>query len=487
MNNVNKYILPFFLLILLPLFSSAQHDDHNHDHNTVKIKSTEYDNDMLPASFHKERREALRALMPDSSMAVFFANPIRNYSNDVDFEFHQDPNFYYLTGLLETNAVLVIYKEMNAVGDLITNEILFVEPKNEANEVWTGKILGVDGAKEQLGFEAVFSNKEFGTYKFKYDSFKKVLSFPVPTDVRDNKLDKGDLASMMHVFKTDTDSLGKIYNKIKLTQLMAELRQIKTDEEIALMRKAIDITCEAQKELMRTLKPGMTEYQSEAVIEFTFKVSGAESVGYPSILGAGENSCILHYNTNRKELKSKELMVCDVGAEYHGYTADVTRTLPVDGKFSTEEKTIYDLVLKAQNAAIAQCKPGNKFFDPHDAAVQIIAKGLMDLGIITKAADVYIYFFHGTSHYLGLDVHDAGLNGSLQAGNVITVEPGIYIPEGSDCDPKWWNIGVRIEDDILITKTGYENLSDCIPRETSEIEQLMATSGQLDKAIPEKK
>jgi Xaa-Pro aminopeptidase len=461
---------------------------HNHDHShSITIETTEYDKDLLPASFHKMRREALRSLMPDSSVAVFFANPIHNYSNDVDFEFHQDPNFYYLTGLNETNAVLVIFKEMNAFGEIITNELIFVEPKNEANEVWTGKVLGVDGAKENLGFEYPFSNKEFTTFKFDYKKFKKVLAMPFRDDIHDDKMNKGDLSSMMSVFKTDMESIGKNFNKLKLTQLMAELRQIKTDEEIALMRKAIDITCLGLDQLMQSLKPDMTEYQSEAVVEFVFKVNGAESVGYPSILGGGENSCILHYNTNRKELKGKDLIVCDVGAEYHGYTADVTRTLPVDGKFSFEEKTIYDLVLKAQNNAIVQCKPGNKFFDPHDKAVETIAIGLLDLGIIKKADEVYKYFFHGTSHYLGLDVHDAGLNGSLQPGNVITVEPGIYIPEGSDCDPKWWNIGVRIEDDILITKTGYENLSDCIPRETSEIERIMATSGKLDNSIPEKK
>ena len=483
-----KYLLLSTTLLCLVLNSRAQNDhSHQHDHTSITVKGTEYDNDLLPASFHKQRREALRALMPDSSAAVFFANPIRNYSNDVDFEFHQDPNFYYLTGLNETNAVLYIFKEMNAIGEIITNELIFVEPRNEANEVWTGKIMGLEGTKEKLGFEYVFSNKDFAQFKLDYKSFKKVLGFSIPDDIHDDKLNRGDLHSMLSVFSNDMETIGKSFNKVKLVQLMAELRQTKTDEEILLMRKAIDITCLGIDQLMKSLKPQMTEYQSEAVVEFIFKSNGAESVGYPSILGGGENSCILHYNSNRKELKGKELLVCDVGAEYHGYTADVTRTLPVDGKFSTEEKTIYDLVLKAQNNAIAECKPGNKFFDPHDKAVATISKGLMDLGIIKKLDEVYLYFIHGTSHYLGLDVHDAGLNGSLQAGMVITVEPGIYIPEGSDCDPKWWNIGVRIEDDILITKTGYENLSDCVPRETHEIERIMAGAGLLDAAIPEKK
>lgn len=483
-----KYIFALLLLSnLLPQLTFAQEHQHNHEHDNIIVKGTEYDKDLLPASFHKERREALRSLMPDSSVAVFFSNPIHNYSNDVDFEFHQDPNFYYLTGLRESNAILFIFKEMNAFGEMITNELIFVEPRNEANEVWTGKVLGVDGVKSNLGFEYAISNKDFGQFKIDYQKYSKVLGSSIPEDVKDNKFDKGDLYSMLKVFKQDTDTLDKKYNKIKLIQYMAQLRQIKTPEEILLMRKAIEITCSAQTELMKSLKPDMTEYQSEAIVEFTFKVNGAESVGFPSILGGGENSCILHYSTNRKELKSKDLLVCDIGAEYHGYTADVTRTIPVDGKYSTEEKTIYDLVLKAQNNAMEACKPGNKFFDPHEQAVKTIAKGLMDLKIIEKYDDVYKYFIHGTSHYLGLDVHDVGLNGALQEGNVITVEPGIYIPEGSPCDPKWWNIGVRIEDDILITKTGYENLSDCVPRETSEIERIMASSGTLDKAIPEKK
>ena len=283
----------------------------------------------------------------------------------------------------------------------------------------------------------------------------------------------------MQAFKFTAQGASNI-DKRELHRIMGSLRQIKSDEEIVLMRKAINMTCDAQIELMKALKPSMTEYQSEAIVEYVFKKNGAEYPGFPSILGGGENSCIIHYTSNRKLLTDKDLLVSDIGAEYHGYTADVTRTLPVNGQFSEEQKIIYNIVLKAQQAGIDSCKVGNKFWTPHDAATKIITDELLKLGIIEKYFHVQRYFMHGTSHYLGLDVHDLGLNGPLEAGNVITVEPGIYIPEGSDCDPKWWNIGIRIEDDILITTNGPENLSAKAPREIEEIEALMKKKSKFD-------
>ena len=210
---------------------------------------------------------------------------------------------------------------------------------------------------------------------------------------------------------------------------------------LKLLQKAIDITCDAHLDLMKSLDSTMTEYQAQALVEFGFKFNGSEYVGYPSIVGAGENSCILHYITNRKKFQNPEMLVVDAGAEYHGYTADVTRTLPVNGKFSKEQAEIYNIVLKAQEEGIKACKKGNNFRDPHNAAVDVIKKKLLDLGIITDPNDFIKYFFHGTSHYLGLDVHDAGTYSKLKVNSVITVEPGIYIPVGSPCDKKWWNIG----------------------------------------------
>jgi Xaa-Pro aminopeptidase len=468
-----------FILMTISLFGQTE--------NPIKLHSGEslpagdYDDDLLTPEFHRKKREELRKLMPDNSIAIFFSNPIRNRSNDVNYEYHQDPNFYYLTGCMEPDAALVVFKGQNAYGEIITNEILFVQPRDSSDEKWLGRRMGPEGAKTKLGVETVFANTAFPDFDFHLQKFDKIFCVQFPEDVRDDKADRGDLASMLKYFKRDTDSLGKKLNKQNISSYMAELRQAKTPEEIYMIRKAIDITCVGINELMRTVKPGMKEYQGEAIVEYCFHSHGAEHSGYPSILGSGENGCILHYDSNRKTVKSDELMVCDVGAEYHGYTADVSRTIPIDGKFSPEEKTIYNLVLEAQTKAIAECKPGKKFWDPHNVANHIITTGLIQLGIIKKAGDVKLYFPHGTSHYLGLDVHDAGLYGELAEGQIITVEPGIYIPAGSPCDKKWWNIGIRIEDDILITKYGYENLSDCVPRHPDEIERLMAEPGKFDQ------
>jgi Xaa-Pro aminopeptidase len=239
------------------------------------------------------------------------------------------------------------------------------------------------------------------------------------------------------------------------------------------MKKVVQMSCEGHNEIMRAIVPGMHEYDVQSIGEYVWKRHGAEYVGYPSICGGEENSVILHYITNRRQLASGDIQLNDMGAEYHGYSADVTRTIPVNGKFSPDQKQIYELVLKAQQAGIDACKPGNDFQAAHKAALSVIKSGLVDLGIIKSESDYRQYFFHGTSHYLGLDVHDAGTGGKLKPGVVLTVEPGIYIAEGSPCDPKWWNIGVRIEDDILITESGHENLSESSPRTVEAIEAMM--------------
>ena len=270
-------------------------------------------------------------------------------------------------------------------------------------------------------------------------------------------------------------------DKSTVYQFMSELREDKQEDEIVLMRKAIEITCEAEIELMKALKPEMKEYQSEAIIEYVFKKNGAEYPGFPSIQGSGVNSCVLHYVSNRMTAKDGELIVSDVGAEYHGYTADVTRTIPINGKFSEEQKVIYNIVLEAQKAGIEACKKGNRFWDPNIAATTVLSQRMQELGIINSPIELKRYFMHGTSHYLGLDVHDVGGYGELQPNQVITVEPGIYIKEGSPCDEKWWNIGVRIEDDVLITNAEPEVLSDCVPKTIEEIESLMQQESYLNK------
>ena len=431
-----------------------------------------YDRDWLQASFHKARREAFREKMAPKSVAVIFANATRNRSNDVDYQFSQDPNFFYLSGLTEPDAVLIIFKETQTIDSIFTNELIYVQPRNPKEESWTGKRLGIDGVKKNLGFSYVYINSEFVDFNLDFKKFDKIYHSTLHNDVRDDKGDSGDLFSLIRIFNEKTKDLtSKDYYAFH--DIMADLRELKTPEELTQLRKAIDITCASHRELMQKLESNMAEYQAQAIVEYGFKYNGSEYVGYPSIVGAGENSCILHYITNRKKLGPNDLMVVDAGAEYHGYTADVTRTLPVSGTFSEEQKKIYNLVLQAQLAGIEACKEGNIFRAAHNAAVDVIKKGLIELGIITTPNEFSKYFFHGTSHYLGLDVHDMGNYGRLKAGQVITVEPGIYIPENSPCDKKWWDIGVRIEDDVLITTGAADVLSGKLPKTVEEIEALM--------------
>jgi len=444
--------------------------------------SQSYDTDLLTKEFHRSRREALRNGLPDSACAVFFSNPERARANDTKFMYHQDPNFYYLTGLNEPNSMLIIFKEPQTFYDSITtNELIFVQDRNPMQESWTGKIMGREGVKQQLGFGSVLLNEQFADFKIDFSKFYKVYHLGLFDDVHDDKDDKGDLASLLSHFTEKTTYKRRNTDGFNLYGLMASLREIKQPEELVLMRKAIDMTCLAHMEVMRSLVPGMKEYQAQAVVEYMFRKEGSEYVGYPSIVGGGENSCILHYETNRKMLVGGDLLVIDAGAEYHGYTADVTRTLPVDGAFSAEEKAIYNIVLEAQEAGIKACRTGAEFRATHKAAVAVVQKRLMELGIIKEANDFMKYFFHGTSHYLGLDVHDAGNYGKLTAGQIITVEPGIYIPAGSPCDPKWWNIGIRIEDDVLITTGEPEVLSGKLPKKAEEIEALMKEESLFNK------
>jgi Xaa-Pro aminopeptidase len=261
---------------------------------------------------------------------------------------------------------------------------------------------------------------------------------------------------------------------------MASLREIKSKEEMVLLTKAVRISAMGQREIMKAMHPGMSETEIQGIHEFVYKKYGSEFEGYPSIVGAGNNGCVLHYIENSKMKVENDLVLMDLGAEYHGYTADVTRTIPANGKFTTEQKLIYDLVYEAQEAGIATVKKGNSFGSPDVAARNVISEGLVKLGIIKNKEESRKYFPHGTSHHIGLDVHDPGLYNTFEENMVLTVEPGIYIPKGSDCDKKWWGIAVRIEDDILVTANGPINLSAEAPRKSDEIEALMNEKSVLD-------
>ena len=440
-----------------------------------------YDSDLLPAEFFKGRREAVRENMPDSSMCILFAAPERNRSNDVDYTFHQDPHFYYLTGITEANSLLILFKNFQNINGEKINELLFIPEKIQQKEIWHGRNAGASDATRISGINVVNTTSDFQNFPIPYAAMQRIFRLRFPKGMTDDKRSETDLYSLVEQFKLNSSYPNSADDDFKLAKILSGLRAIKQKEEIVLIQKSISITCKGHIEMMRALEPGNSEYGIQAVGEYIFKSSGAETVGYPSICGGGENSCILHYETNRKPLKAGELVLLDMGAEYHGYSADVTRTLPVTGKFTEEQKLIYDLVYRAQEDAFLACRPGNKFRDPQIKAMNVISAGLIQLGIISSADEASKYFMHNTSHYLGLDVHDVGPYTELTPGNLITVEPGIYIPEGSPCDPKWWNIGVRLEEDVLITEAEPNILSGNLPRKWQEVEKEMEEKSFFNK------
>tara|TARA_R110002051_G_scaffold293534_2_gene358588 strand:+ start:7256 stop:8869 length:1614 start_codon:yes stop_codon:yes gene_type:complete len=505
--------------------------------------------DFLSSEFHKERREKVREMMPPNSIAVFFANAERNRANDVDYIYHQDPDFYYLTGYREPNSILIIYSsDQTGVDGTTYNEQFFAQKKDVRAEQWTGKRLGVEGVKSQLGFSNVFNGEDFVSAPIDFKSFDNVLFSDFKEDYRDNG-DSADLYHLIQAFKEKAyypknydgrkqqfyatikstaiensanvaQTLGRYLNRFEdlksdellsgyvnagddnlrkefkdkislelqssnlnsfmIGEIMNKLRETKTKEELVLLKKAIEISAVGQIEIMKAMHPNMSESEIQGVHEYVYKKYGAEYEGYPSIVGGGNNGCILHYIENNKTHVGNDLVLMDLGAEYHGYTADVTRTVPANGKFTKEQKLIYDIVYDAQEAGIKASVIDAPFQAPGKAASEVVTDGLLKLGIIKEAKDVRIYFPHGTSHYLGLDVHDKGTYGIFKENTVITVEPGIYIPKGSDCDKKWWGIAVRIEDDILITKDGPVNLSAMAPRKAEAIEAMMLQKSPLD-------
>lgn len=512
--------------------------------------------DYLSKEFHKSRREALRAKMPANSVAVVFANPLRNRANDVDYVFHQDPNFYYLTGYREPNGVLVLFSEnqIDENGNSY-NEILYVQKRDARAEQWNGKRLGVEGAKNELGFDVAFNAEAFINSNIDFKKFDRIFIKKFEDDYRNSTRDAAEIFDLVSSFKQKSGYnpnnflspiKKQIYELVKATPIensanvaqiigravaydpslkndddlmkfkdatsdelkkdlqkkislkldaktnidvsflsrnLATLREIKTAEELKLLTKAVRISAIGQVEVMKAMKPHMSETELQGIHEFVYKKYGAEYEGYPSIVGAGNNGCILHYIENNKTKVGNELVLMDLGAEYRGFTADVTRTIPASGKFTEEQKAIYDIVYRAQEAGIAAYVIGESMAKPNRLSKKIVDEGLFKLGIIKSIDEKHPYYPHGTSHHIGLDVHDPGNYGNFEENMVVTMEPGIYIPEGSNCDKKWWGIGIRIEDDILVTKNGPINLSAEAPRTVTEIEKMMAKKSVLDDFV----
>jgi len=505
----------------------------------------------LSTEFHKNNRKQLREKLPNNSVAIYFSAPVRNRANDVDFEYHQDPNFYYLTGWEEPHAVLLVYNTPQTDEEGTYSEKLYVRDRDARNEMWNGRQLGVSGALK-MGFDRVVNKTEFSKQALDFDRFDTVLMFDFENDVRNRDNDTSDLYDLQKHFKKqinypdDFDAVRyRLYQQIRtvnneevpslkrriyymitsdktleddpviqdflkidektvltdlktrsahllkdynfdidqLSYIMASLREKKSPEEIILLKKAIRISAQGQIEVMKAIHPEMTEREVQGIHQLVFKIYGAAHEGYPSIVGAGDNACVLHYVTNDKTDLKKQLILMDLGAEYKGYTADVTRTIPVSGIFSPEQRAIYQIVFDAQTAGINAAINGTTFRAVSEATNEVVQKGLLTLGLIEKKEEYRRYLPHGISHHIGLDVHDPGLYDKLSPSMVITVEPGIYIPAGSPCDPKWWNIGIRIEDDILITDTTPINLSSNAPRSWNDIEAMMAKKSALDNFV----
>ena len=512
--------------------------------------------DFLSKDFHRGRRDALRAKMPANSVAVLFANPLRNRANDVDYVFHQDPNFYYLTGYREPNGVLVLFSDNQTDENGISyNEMLYVQERDARAEQWNGKRLGIEGAIEELGFQMAKNANDFIQTNINFKSFDRIFIEKFNDDYRDSAKNTAEVYDLVASFKENTaynpnnflsPMKKQIYELVKSTSIensanvaqiigralaydpslkhdadlmkfkdatdkalkkelqqkialkldakttidihflssnLATLREIKTSEELVLLTKAVRISAIGQVEVMKAMKPHMSETELQGIHEFVYKKYGAEYEGYPSIVGAGNNGCILHYIENSKTKLGKELGLMDLGAEYRGFTADVTRTIPANGVFSKEQKAIYQIVYDAQEAGISAYVIGESMATPNLLSKKIVDQGLFQLGIINSLDEKHPYYPHGTSHHIGLDVHDPGNYGNFEENMVVTMEPGIYIPDGSNCDERWWGIGIRIEDDILVTKTGPENLSAEAPRTIEEIEKMMAKKSILDDFV----
>ncbi len=536
---MHKYSLLFYVLLLFNAFQLL---------GQAKVPSDE------SLAFHQSRRDALRQKLPPNSVAVVFSNPTRNRANDVDYVYHQDPNFFYLTGWREPQSVLLVYSSDQQDDKGTFKEKIYIQERDASAEQWNGYRLGIEGA-QKMGFDRVALRSDFVQNPPSFETFDEVLIFDFQNDERDLAGDPYDLYQLKKTFKKAINfpadfkrvqyqiqqsirtatpenfarlksyvewQIGRdaslledpiikdfvaletlevpadlkmqtafvlkdyIFDVEKLEQIMGDLREVKAPFELKQLKRAIEISAIGQVEVMKALHPEMSEREVQGIHEYVFKKYGAAYEGYPSIVGAGNNACVLHYIENSDNPSETDLMLMDLGAEYEGYTADVTRTLPVKGTFTEEQRLLYQIVYDAQEAGIAKSVIGATTGEVTKITQEVVTKGLMDLGIITEASEFRRYYPHGAAHHIGLDVHDLSNYGPLPENSIITVEPGIYIPKNSPCDPKWWGIGIRIEDDILITKEGPVNLSAGAPRAWDEIEAMMAQPSPLDSfSLPE--
>ncbi|MGB3403971.1 MAG: aminopeptidase P N-terminal domain-containing protein [Microcoleaceae cyanobacterium] len=435
---------------------------------------------MTPSVEYQQRRQQLLEKVGNGT-AIFRSAPMAVMHNDVEYSYRQDSDFFYLTGFNEPDAVAVFAPHHEE-----HKFILFVRPKDLEKETWTGYRVGVDKAKEMYGADEAYPIHELDEKLPQYLKKADKIYYRLGRDAGFNQRILKHWQQLIRVYPKHGTGPVAIQDA---GTILHPMRLIKTESELAKMRKAADISVEAHNLAKQITQPGKYEYQIQAEIEHIFAKNGG-SPAYPSIVASGVNSCILHYIENDRQMQDNDLLLIDAGCSYQYYNADITRTFPVNGKFTPEQKTIYELVLSAQLAAIEQIKPGNPYKQVHDTAVRVLVEGLMDLGLLKGEIEEIIkeekykpFYMHRTGHWLGLDVHDVGVYQwgenpqPLQPGQVLTVEPGIYISpaikpvEGQpEVDERWRGIGVRIEDDVLVTAEGCEVMTAGVPKSVEAME-----------------
>ncbi len=427
----------------------------------------------------KRRRKKLMDLIGSDSIAIIPTASVHIRNRDVEFPFRPDSDFYYLTAYPEPEAVVVLIPDREE-GEFL----IFCRERDAEMETWHGRRAGLDGAMETYGADDAFPIEDMDEILPGLIEGHDRVFYNMG---RDQQFDQRVLGWVNQIRNKSRSGVNAPEEFIALNHFLHEMRLYKSSHEIKLMRKAAQIAAAGHRRAMQYCRPGMNEFQIESELLYEFMRQGSRTPAYPSIVGGGANGCILHYTENKDLLNDGDLLLIDAGAEYEGYASDITRTFPVNGNFNKAQRQAYDLVLAAQYAAIEQVKPGNHWNDPHDAAVKVLTEGMVELGILKGNVERLLeehtyrkYYMHRTGHWLGMDVHDVGdykLEDEwrmLEPGMVLTVEPGIYLPaESNGLANKWFNIGIRIEDDVLVTKDGYEVLSKDVPKEADEIMELM--------------
>jgi Xaa-Pro aminopeptidase len=431
---------------------------------------------MIDIELYRGRRQRLAQQMQRGVAVLATAREhIRN--RDAHYPFRFDSYFHYLTGFPEPGAVLVV------TGGEQSKSLLFCREKDMEREIWDGFRYGPQGAKEGFGFDEAYPVSELDAMMPKLLADQPAMFADVgDSDAWDARLIQWLNAVRMQV-RTGISAPGEIRD---VRKLLDDMRLVKDNAELATMRRAAHISCIAHRRAMQMTRPGMNEYEVEAQLLHTFRSNGSQAPAYTPIVAGGANACVLHYVANDQPLRAGDLLLIDAGCELDGYASDITRTFPVDGRFQGAQREVYELVLAAQAAAIAQVKPGNHWEQPHEAAVRTLAQGFIDLKLCTGTVDSVIesgdykkFYMHRTGHWLGMDVHDCGdykRDGSwraLEPGMVLTVEPGAYIRPAEGVPERLWNIGVRIEDDVVVTASGCDVLTAEAPKQIADIEALM--------------